>query len=239
MEQQGYKWKIKYNPILLKETYDYLDLFIEDFFYYKQYYYPYYKLVLSKSDFNFDILSLSHDQLITRLDGQQYLKLNQFPIVHVDNFTYNYIQYQFENLPMQNRTIKFQVLGKILQPTEGDIVHIHGYQFMITKVEHDIRHDLYLCTQQDIWTIEEFEEYVNRNLIKVYTNLEEMIFTKLKYTTLDFITQKTKITPDKLPKSTVRVKVEKPKKSYDYDNIHINTKNNRGLFLDDNIDKQL
>jgi len=72
----------------------------------------------------------------------------------------------------------------------------------------------------------------------VYTNLEEMIFTKLKYTTLDFITQKTKITPDKLPKSTVRVKVEKPKKSYDYDNIHINTKNNSGLFLDD-IDKQL
>jgi hypothetical protein len=46
-----------------------------------------------------------------------------------------------------------------------------------------------------------------------------MIVTKFKMSTFDFITQKEKITPNKLPKSTVRVKVEKRKKSYDYDNV--------------------
>lgn len=236
MEQQGYKWKIKYNPLSLKETYDYLDLFIEDFFYYKQYYYPYYKLVLHKSDFNFETLTISTRYSNTPLDGQQYIKFDQFPIVHVDNFTYNYIHYQFENLPSQNRTIRFQVLGKILQPSEGDIVHIYGYQFFVTKVEHDIRHDLYLCTQQDLWTIDEFNSYLEQGIFKVYKDLSEMIVTKFKMSTFDFITQKEKITPDKLPKSTVRVKVEKRKKSYDYDNVQINTSNS--IFLED-IDEKL
>lgn len=239
IQNSGYVWKIKYNPLSLKEVYDYLDFFIEDFFYYNQYYYSYYKLILQKSDFNFDILTLSSKDLTTPINGQVFLKLENFPIVHVDNFVYNYTHYQFENLPSQNRTIKFQVLGKILQPTEGDFIHIHGYQFMITRVEHDLRHDLYLCTQQDVWTIEEFNSYVNNNVIRVYERLSDIKLTRVKEIKFDFLSQKQRITKDKLPKGTVRVTIQTTNKlPYDYDDVNVNTGKISNLFLED-IDKIL
>lgn len=107
---------------------------------------------------------------------------------------------------------------------------------MITKVEHDLRHDLYLCTQQDVWTIEEFDSYVNSNIIKVYNKLSDIKLTRTKEITFDFLSQKQKITPDKLPKSTVRVTVQKTKIPYDFDNVNINTGKSSNLFLED-VDK--
>lgn len=220
MSKFGYNYKGKYNPISYKEVYTYLDLFVEDFFLYNQYYYDYYKLIWKKSDFDFTVyLQNFQDEY---LNGAQFLYIEKFPIVHVDDFVYNYTHYTFENLPNQKREVKFQVLGKYLVPTEGDIINIHGFQFLVYRVEHDLRHDLYLCTQKDLWTMEEFEEHIRLGNFRVITKVEELLETRTVSQTFEIVVPRKNTDTEDFFYTRYEYIDRKPK-TFDFDEIHINT----------------
>ena len=171
-----FTYYFKYSPIST-EIFDWRDYFIEDWFYYRQSYFDYYKLLLYKSQFDFDVYDTNFDkhELGSKLGGQVYLKLEQFPIVIVEPVNYQFTPSATDNLPFANRTITFGLLSHILEPTPGDLVNVLGIVYMITNVQTDVFHHQFVCKQVDLWSIDEFKEhYEKRRTFVVFENVSEL-----------------------------------------------------------------
>lgn len=153
------KYSHHFQPSPIQDILQWVDGFLEDWYYWNQSYVNYYMPLLNKSRIDRNVLL--DNQQKEKFEGMQYYRFKNFPlIVYGNEFNLQY-EGQSEKGIDTVRTINIQVIDKIYQPQIGDIFELEGIVFQIISLTYDLYRRVYKSTQKQVVTVEEFKKQQN------------------------------------------------------------------------------